>query len=131
MRTNFDNKPIRRVLSWLTNTDLTDADLAEALEMPTTTFSRRKDDDEFPSFEELSTLAEHFKLSERALQITFGYLGLDAMILLDEKSMWEFNEQGGGNHPHPNMPVVKPVFSQLPGHEQWSVSYGDDEASAQ
>ena len=125
-RTNFDNKPIRRVLSWLTNRDLTDADLAAALDMPTTTFSRRKDEDSFPSFEDISTLAEYFKLDPKALHIAFGHLDVDALILLDEKGMWEYLEQGGANHPHPTMPVVRSRIGQILTHEHWDVTYGGD-----
>jgi hypothetical protein len=32
-RTNMDGKPIRRVLEWLLNRDLTDADMAAALDV--------------------------------------------------------------------------------------------------
>ena len=130
-RTNLDGKPIRRVLSWLTNQDLTDADLADALEIPTTTFSRRKDDDSFPSYEELTTLADHFELSERALQIAFGFVDLDGLILLDEKGLWQYLEQGGGNHPHPTMPVVRSRIAQILAHEHWDVSYSDNGEEAQ
>ncbi len=123
-RNNLDGKPIRRVLSWLTNQDLTDAELAAALDMPTTTFSRRKDEDDFPSYEELSTFADQFKLDSRALQIAFGHRDLDDLILLDEKGMWQYLEQGGANHPHPTMPVVRSRIGQILSHEHWDVSYG-------
>lgn len=126
---NFDNKPIRRVLSWLTNRDLTDADLAFALDLPTTTFSRRKDEDNFPSFEEINILANHFGLDDKALQISFGHLDIDALILLDEKGMWQYLEQGGANHPHPTMPVVRSRIGQLLSHEQWDVTYAIDRPS--
>lgn len=125
-RTNFDGKPIRRVLSWLTNRDLTDADLALALNMPTTTFSRRKEEESFPSYEEISMLADHFGVCPKSLHISFGHLDIDALVLLDEKGMWQYLEQGGGNHPHPTMPVVRSRIGQVLSHEHWSVTYGDD-----
>ena len=71
-RTNLDGKPIRRVLEWLLNRDLTDAELATALEMPTTNFHRRKDAEDFPTFHELDRFGAIFNLSARVLQIPSG-----------------------------------------------------------
>src|ERR1700739_1886611 len=100
-RTNMDGKPIRRVLEWLLNRDLTDADMAAVLDVHPSNYSRHKDDDGYPSFEELTTLGEHFRGSPRILQIAFGLLNTDALILLDEDEMKQFLEQGGGNHINP------------------------------
>jgi hypothetical protein len=100
-RTNMDGKPIRRVLEWLLNRDLTDADMAAALDVHPSNYSRHKDDDGYPSFEELATLGEHFHVSPRMLQIAFGLLDTDALILLDEDEMKQYLEQGGGNHMNP------------------------------
>lgn len=129
-RTNFDGKPIRRVLSWLTNRDLTDSDLATALDMPTTTFSRRKDEDSFPSYEELTRFAMYFDLAQRPLQIAFGYRDLDDLVLLTDKGMQEYLEMGGGNHPHPTMPVVRSRIAHLiteHGGQPWAVHYPSDD----
>jgi hypothetical protein len=100
-RTNMDGKPIRRVLEWLLNRALTDADMAAALDVHPSNYSRHKDDDGYPSFEELATLGEHFHVSPRMLQIAFGLLDSDALILLDEDEMKQYLEQGGGNHMNP------------------------------
>ena len=100
-RINMDGKPIRRVLEWLLNRDLTDADMAAALDVHPSNYSRHKDDDDYPSFEELATLGEHFHVSPRMLQIAFGLLDTDALILLDEDEMKQYLEQGGGNHMDP------------------------------
>ena len=43
-RTNLDGKDIKRVLERLLNRDLTDADLAAALGVPRSNYSRHKDD---------------------------------------------------------------------------------------
>ena len=96
-RTNMDGKPIRRVLEWLLNRDLTDADMAAALGVHPSNYSRHKDDDDYPSFEELATLGEHFHVSPRMLQIAFGLLDTDALVLLDEDEMKQYLEQSGGN----------------------------------
>ena len=100
-RTNMDGKPIRRVLEWLLNRDLTDADMAAALDVHPSNYSRHKDDDDYPSFEELTTLGGYFHVSPRMLQIAFGLLDTDALILLDEDEMKQYLEQGGGNHMNP------------------------------
>jgi hypothetical protein len=97
----MDGKPIRRVLEWLLNRDLTDADMAAALDVHPSNYSRHKDDDGYPSFEELATLGEHFHLSPRMLQIAFGLLDTDALVLLDHDEMRQYLEQGGGNHMNP------------------------------
>jgi hypothetical protein len=100
-RTNMDGKPIRRVLEWLLNRDLTDADMAAALDVHPSNYSRHKDDDGYPSFEELTTLGAYFNVSPTMLQITFGLLDTDALVLLDEDEMNQYMEQGGGNHVEP------------------------------
>ena len=43
-RTNLDGKDIKRVLERLLNRDLADADLAAALGVPPSNYSRHKDD---------------------------------------------------------------------------------------
>ena len=96
-RTNLDGKPIRRVLEWLLNRDLTNADMAAALDVHPSNYSRHKDDDDYPSFEELATLGEHFHVSPRMLQIAFGLLDTDALTLLDDDEMKQYLEQSGGN----------------------------------
>src|SRR5246127_614611 len=100
-RTNMDGKPIRRVLEWFQNCEPPAADRAAALDAHPSNYSRHKDDDGYPSFEELTTLGEHFHVSPRVLQIAFGLLDTDALILLDEEEMKQYLEQGGGNHMNP------------------------------
>src|ERR1700752_4632194 len=96
-RTNMEGKPIRRVLGWLLNRDLTDADMAAALDVHPSNYSPHKDDDDYPSFEELTTLGAYFNVSPKMLQIAFGLLDTDALILLDADEMKQYLEQGGGN----------------------------------
>ena len=105
-RTNLDGRPIKRVLEWLLNRDLADADLANALGLAAATYSRRKDSDDFPDFVELEKLAGAFGVSDRMLQIAFGWRGLDELVLLDERGMRQWILQGGGNHSVPD-PVGK------------------------
>jgi transcriptional regulator with XRE-family HTH domain len=97
----MDGKPIRRVLEWLLDRDLTDADMAAALDVHPSHYSRHKGDDDYPSFEELNTLGGYFHVSPRMLQIAFGLLDTDVLILLTEDEMKQYLEQGGGNHMEP------------------------------
>jgi hypothetical protein len=100
-RTNLDGKSIKLVLQWLLNRDITDADLAAGLDIPPSNYSRHKDDDSYPSYEELQKLGGAFGISGRMLQIAFGLRGLDELMLLDDTEFRQWIEQGGGNHPSP------------------------------
>ena len=95
-RTNQHGKSIRRVLQWLTNRDLTDADMAAALDIPAANYGRRRVHDDFPTFEELTSLGEHFGVSPYVLPIAFGFLPRVALLLLDERGRDQYAEQGGG-----------------------------------
>jgi len=97
-RLTWNHKPIRLVLSWLTNRDLTDADLAAALDTTPPTYSRHKDDDDFPSFEELGVLGEHFGVSPTVLQIAFGHRAPEEVVLLSGPELRQYLELGGANH---------------------------------
>jgi transcriptional regulator with XRE-family HTH domain len=103
----MDGQSIRRVLEWLLSRDLTDADLAAALDIPPATFSRHKDRQDFPTFEDLQQLGTAFGINPLMLQISFGYLGLEALSLLDDEGMWQFLRQGGGNYIHPPLVTSK------------------------
>jgi hypothetical protein len=100
-RTSQHGKSIRRVLEWLLNRDLTDAEMAKALGMSAANYSRRKDQDNFPTFEELTLFGEHFGISPLALQISFGFVPRIGICLLDEKAMDRYVEQGSGDTPQP------------------------------
>jgi excisionase family DNA binding protein len=92
-------KPIRRVLEWLVNRDLTDAEMAKALGIPPANYSRRKDQDDFPNFEELTRFGEHFGVNPLVLQISFGFLPRDGVVLLDEAGMAQYVQLGVGDVP--------------------------------
>ena len=87
------------MLRWLTNRDIQDADMAAALGMPPATYSRRKNDDNFPTFEQLTALGAHFGCSARVLQIAFGWRGEDELVLLDEDEIRQYIQQGGDVRP--------------------------------
>lgn len=103
----MDGKPIKMVLQWLlARDDLTDGEIAAGIGVPASTFSRRKDEDDYPSFEEIEKLGAYFQVSARVLHIAFGYLGLDTLALLDDDEMRQYLALGGGNHAYYPLEVV-------------------------
>lgn len=98
-RLNVDGKDLKRVLSWLLARDVSDSEIAEALNLAASTYSRQKEEDGRPSFEDLTTVGKKLGLSARVLQITFGLLDTDALVLLDPEEMRQYLEVGGGNYP--------------------------------
>jgi hypothetical protein len=104
-RTNQDGKDIKLVLSWLRGRHISNQELAAALDLPPSSYERRKDADDYPSFEELGTLGTAFNIPPRVLQIAFGLLHLDEVILNPDE-MHQYVEQGGGEAP--------PVFPTQP-----------------
>lgn len=103
-RTNMDGKSIKLVLRWLLNReDLQDADIAAAVGYTASSYSRHKDDEDFPSFEELDKIGKHFNLSPTVLQIAFGLRDPDEVILLSDEEVRQYFEQGGANHHHPTL----------------------------
>ena len=88
-------KDIGRVLEWLLNRDVPDGEIGSALNLPKATYSRRKDAEDFPSYAELTALAEYFGLSSRVLQIAFCWRGEDELILLNVEEMRQYVEQAG------------------------------------
>lgn len=93
----MDGQPIRRVLEWLLNRELTDAEMADALEMPASTYSRHKEAADYPTFEDLGRIGAAFEVSARMLQVAFGYLDLSE-VMLDDDAMRQYLRQGGGNY---------------------------------
>jgi hypothetical protein len=101
VRTNQHGKDIRKVLEWLTNRDVADFQMAAALGEPAATYSRRKREDNFPTFEQLSARGAHFGCGARVLQIAFGWRGDDELVLLNADEIAQYIEQGGGVSPLP------------------------------
>jgi transcriptional regulator with XRE-family HTH domain len=100
-RTNMDGKSIKLVLRWLLNREeLQDAEIATATGLTASTYSRRKDSEDFPSFEDLEKIGQHFGISARMLQIAFGLRDLSELVILEDGEMRQYIEQGGANHPH-------------------------------
>jgi hypothetical protein len=122
----MDGQPIRRVLEWLLNRELTDAEMAASLDMPASTYSRHKDDADYPTYEDLDRFGSTFGVDARMLQIAFGYRRLDELILLDDDAMRQYLQQGGGNYL--NHPMVVPRNGKAPPKRQRYVRQDDVEA---
>lgn len=97
-RTNQDGKDLKLTMSWFSGRIVSDAEMADAVGIPTTNYSRRKDADDFPNFEELQRVAMYFRLNPLMLQVAFGLLD-PSTVLLDEEGLRQYVEQGGGDIP--------------------------------
>lgn len=101
-RTTKAGRDIKRVLEYLLNRDVLDAEIGLAIGKPPSTYSRRKERDDYPSFEELELIGEHFGVSPRALQIGFGHLEEEPCSqLLDEHEMEQFQSIRGPRYDVP------------------------------
>lgn len=94
-RRNQAGKDIRRVLEWLLNRDVPDAEIGSILGLTKATYSRRKDADDFPNFAELTAIGEALELSPRVLQIAFGWRGEDELVLLNWEEVTQYLDQAG------------------------------------
>jgi len=96
---NIDGRTPKMVLQWLLRReDLKDAEIAEALGVPPSTYSLRKDRANFPTFEELARIGRHFGVSARVLQISFGHRDLDDLLLLTDDEVVQYLDIGGAKH---------------------------------
>lgn len=73
-RVSRKGRGLKRVLAWTLDRDIIDAEIASALRKPPATYSRRKNAPDFPTFEELNLIGEHFGINPRWLQVEFGFL---------------------------------------------------------
>lgn len=80
--TNQDGRTLKMLLEWELKRDVTDSEIGEALGKGPATYYRRKKDDDFPSFEELTVIGNHFGVKPLWLQVEFGYI--DREILREE-----------------------------------------------
>lgn len=97
MSTNRGGRSLKLVLSWLLNRELTDTEIARALNVQKSYYSRHKDDADFPSFRELETLAFAFNLNPVALQVSFGHRDTEELILLDREGLRQYMEISGSD----------------------------------
>lgn len=94
-RLNQAGKDVRRVLEWLLNRDVPDAEIGSILGLSKATYSRRKDAEDFPDFAELTALGDGLGISPRVLQIAFGWRGVDELVLLTVEEARQYLDQVG------------------------------------
>lgn len=87
-------RPIKLILSWLVNRELTDSEMADALGVQKSYYSRHKDDDDFPNFHDIEKLAAHFEVDPIPLQISFGHRDVEEVILLGHEGMRQYMKIG-------------------------------------
>lgn len=78
-KTDCDGRTIRLSLSRLLSRAVRDSEIAEALDLPASSYSRRKDRPDFPTFDELRQLADRLGVDETVLQVDFGYLDVTSL----------------------------------------------------
>jgi transcriptional regulator with XRE-family HTH domain len=74
-----DGRTARQAVSRLLSRGVRDSELAVALDISLSTFSRRKDKPDFPSYVELRQLAERFGVDETVLLVDFGYVDITSL----------------------------------------------------
>jgi transcriptional regulator with XRE-family HTH domain len=80
--TDRDGRTARASVSRLLSRGVRDGEMAAALGLSLSTYSRRKDKDDFPTYGELRQLAERLGVDETALLVDFGHV--DVASLNDE-----------------------------------------------
>lgn len=70
----FDGRDLRQVISFFLRRNVTDSELAEVLDMPASTYSKRKESDgDFPGFRDLGRVAVAFGIEPTILYVDFGF----------------------------------------------------------
>lgn len=111
-------------MEWLTNETVLESDLANVLGMPATTYSGHKDKPEYPSFAELATIADHYHVSARVLQIWWGDRTLDELQILTDDEIRQYLKLGGGNHP--SQPLAVTWRGKTVGRRDWMIIRDSD-----
>src|ERR1700722_16942573 len=74
-----DGRTARQAVSRLLSRGVRDSEMAVALEVSLSTFSRRKDKPDFPSYAELRQISQRFGVDETVLLVDFGYVDVTSL----------------------------------------------------
>ena len=74
-----DGRTARQSVSRLLSRRVRDSEMAVALDVSLSTFSRRKDKPGFPSYVELRQISEYFGVDETILLVDFGYVDVTSL----------------------------------------------------
>ncbi|HXO47188.1 MAG TPA: hypothetical protein VN897_07895 [Mycobacterium sp.] len=66
-------------MSRLLSRGVRDSEMAVALDVSLSTFSRRKDKPDFPSYAELRQISQRFGVDETVLLVDFGYVDVTSL----------------------------------------------------
>jgi transcriptional regulator with XRE-family HTH domain len=77
--TDRDGRTARQSVSRLLSRGVRDSEMAAALGLSLSTYSRRKDKPNFPTFAELRQIAERFGVDETAMLVDFGYVDVASL----------------------------------------------------
>lgn len=76
---DIDGNDISRVLATMLRRGVSDAEIAEALGIPASTYAQRKKAADFPQHRELADIAAGLGVCDFLLLIDFGYMRADAL----------------------------------------------------
>jgi hypothetical protein len=74
-----DGRTVRQSVSRLLSRGVRDGEVAAALDMSLSTYSRRKDRPDFPTFAELRQIGERLGVNRTILLVDFGYLDVSEL----------------------------------------------------
>src|ERR1700722_12303249 len=74
-----DGRTARQAVSRLLSRGVRDSEMAVALDVSLSTFSRRKDKPDFPSYAELRQISQRFGVAETVLLVDFGYVDVTSL----------------------------------------------------
>jgi hypothetical protein len=77
--TDRDGRTARQSVSRLLSRGVRDGEMAAALGLTLSTYSRRKDRADFPTFAELRQIAERLGVNRTILLVDFGYLDVNEL----------------------------------------------------
>jgi transcriptional regulator with XRE-family HTH domain len=74
-----DGRTARQAVSRLLSRGIRDSEMAAALDVSLSTFSRRKDKPDFPNYDELRQISEYFGVDDTILLVDFGYVDVTSL----------------------------------------------------
>ncbi len=77
--TDRDGRTARQSVSRLLSRDVRDSEMAAALGLSLSTYSRRKDKPDFPTYGELRHIAERLGVDDTILLVDFGHIDVESL----------------------------------------------------
>jgi transcriptional regulator with XRE-family HTH domain len=77
--TDRDGRTARQSVSWLLSRGVRDSEMAATLGLSLSTYSRRKDKPDFPTYAELRQIAELLGVDDTILLVDFGHIDVASL----------------------------------------------------